>query len=363
MSLTQNEATRFINVIDERIKKLLGRGTVLEITYGEVDSISGRKCAVLIGGDTNPSGGFRIPAGLRVQVGDRVRVVIDPRGDRWVAEVFQTTTYPKMLWDSIRGTVYSGDGTSDPTVMLYQDGFYKVNTDGGYYAGNDSLFDASVDVSGNLTVGGDITTGTGVTAVTLHSTSGLTVDGHISLGNSSVIQYSDTILYRESSFTMATDGHFVVDNNLYLGLAKDTYLYRSAADKLATPDQFSVGTPETAGGSGAFIRPTGSIEIVANGGTAYLDLKTDATTDYAVRISYDGTNGATWSGSSLNIGSGLVLKVNGTQVVTSRRTGWGAPTGTATRSAFATSTVTTAQLAERVKALIDDLTTHGLIGS
>jgi hypothetical protein len=58
-----------------------------------------------------------------------------------------------------------------------------------------------------------------------------------------------------------------------------------------------------------------------------------------------------------------VWRVDDTQVVTNRRTGWAAPTGTATRTAFATSTVTTAQLAERVKALIDDLTTHGLIGA
>ena len=51
------------------------------------------------------------------------------------------------------------------------------------------------------------------------------------------------------------------------------------------------------------------------------------------------------------------------QVVSSRKTGWSAPTGTATRTTFATSTVTLPQLAERVKALIDDLTTHGLIGA
>lgn len=38
-------------------------------------------------------------------------------------------------------------------------------------------------------------------------------------------------------------------------------------------------------------------------------------------------------------------------------TGWGAPTGTATRTTFATGSVTTAQLAERVKAIIDDLGT------
>lgn len=56
-------------------------------------------------------------------------------------------------------------------------------------------------------------------------------------------------------------------------------------------------------------------------------------------------------------------KVSGTQVVGARRTGWSAPTGTATRTSFATSTVTLPDLAERVKAIIDDLTAHGLIGT
>jgi hypothetical protein len=55
--------------------------------------------------------------------------------------------------------------------------------------------------------------------------------------------------------------------------------------------------------------------------------------------------------------------VDGAQVLSNRRTGWSAATGTATRTAFATSTVTTAQLAERVKALIDDLLAHGVIGT
>lgn len=64
-----------------------------------------------------------------------------------------------------------------------------------------------------------------------------------------------------------------------------------------------------------------------------------------------------------NLNLGGTYRVDGTQVVSNRRTGWGAPTGTATRSAFATSTVTLPQLAERVKALLDDLTTHGLIGA
>lgn len=60
------------------------------------------------------------------------------------------------------------------------------------------------------------------------------------------------------------------------------------------------------------------------------------------------------------------LYIDNDRVVKSRRTGWTAATGTATRTAFATSTVTLEELAQRVKALIDDLHSnagHGLIGT
>lgn len=59
-------------------------------------------------------------------------------------------------------------------------------------------------------------------------------------------------------------------------------------------------------------------------------------------------------------------QVAGTRVVNTRKTGWATATGTATRTTFDTATVTTAQLAQRVKALIDDLhgtAGHGLIGT
>lgn len=56
-------------------------------------------------------------------------------------------------------------------------------------------------------------------------------------------------------------------------------------------------------------------------------------------------------------------KVGSSTVVGSRKIGWAAPSGTATRTTFDTGTVTTEQLAERVKGLIDDLISHGLIGT
>ncbi|MFM6399189.1 hypothetical protein, partial [Planktothrix sp.] len=57
------------------------------------------------------------------------------------------------------------------------------------------------------------------------------------------------------------------------------------------------------------------------------------------------------------------FSVGSNQVVSARKIGWTTPTGIATRATFATSTVTLSQLAERVKALIDDLMSHGLIGA
>lgn len=55
-------------------------------------------------------------------------------------------------------------------------------------------------------------------------------------------------------------------------------------------------------------------------------------------------------------------KVDAVKVVSNRRTGWGAPSGTASRATFETSGATVGQLAQRLKALIDDLLAHGLIG-
>lgn len=61
------------------------------------------------------------------------------------------------------------------------------------------------------------------------------------------------------------------------------------------------------------------------------------------------------------IGTVAHFEVDDKQVVGAQKTGWTAPTGTATRTAFDTSSVTVSQLAERVKALIEDLGAHGLI--
>lgn len=63
-----------------------------------------------------------------------------------------------------------------------------------------------------------------------------------------------------------------------------------------------------------------------------------------------------------NLVSG-VYQVASVQVVGPRHTGWTAPTGTVSRATFDQSTVTLAQLAQRVAALELDLLSHGLIGT
>ena len=77
----------------------------------------------------------------------------------------------------------------------------------------------------------------------------------------------------------------------------------------------------------------------------------------------DATGSKLQCAGDVNVRSSYVYRLNGTQVISARKTGWAAATGTATRTTFVTSTVTTEQLAQRVKALIDDLISHGLIGA
>jgi hypothetical protein len=87
----------------------------------------------------------------------------------------------------------------------------------------------------------------------------------------------------------------------------------------------------------------------------------DITSTGSTRIEKGLTVGAVTMLATGTINAEGALYVQGTQVVGTRKTGWGAATGTATRTTFATTTVTTELLAQRVKALIDDLMAHGLI--
>lgn len=133
-----------------------------------------------------------------------------------------------------------------------------------------------------------------------------------------------------------------------LGVFAGDYLYR-----ITTNAEFTL-YGGSAGGGGAFVRVYGSahaskanrVEIATAGGT--------------VAALFAGDGAASLAG-ALTVGG--AISVGGSQVVAARRSGWVVPSGTASRTSFDTASVTTEALAERVKALIDDLAAHGLIGS
>lgn len=116
------------------------------------------------------------------------------------------------------------------------------------------------------------------------------------------------------------------------------------------PAAFTVTSPGD--GYGEFERPTVTI-IMPDGSSQRLGMfRADIT---AAQVPLVLNSGAATKVDSLTVGSN--------QVVAARQTGWTAPTGTLSRGTFDQSTVTLPQLAQRVAALITDLTTHGLVGA
>lgn len=90
---------RFVEQIHDDIVRLvehqLGRlvpGTRYGVVFGTPDPVA-RTCAVRVGGSPDPSPGFVYGTQSPVD-GDRVRVVIDPKGDRYIAEVLGRDLLP-----------------------------------------------------------------------------------------------------------------------------------------------------------------------------------------------------------------------------------------------------------------------------
>ena len=128
----------------------------------------------------------------------------------------------------------------------------------------------------------------------------------------------------------------------------------------------SSGVPTVAADTYVVAIDPATNDNVFRSATAFVDGTTAAPTIYRfgqtnVGIGFD-TNAVFLASNSTqrvavnNLGVGF----NGAAAVA--RPTYAAPTGTATRTTFDTATVTTAQLAERVKAMIDDVRVYGLFG-
>lgn len=99
MKLSPRIAADIVDVIDTRERS--ARDARPRTAYGVVDSVDGVWASVRISGDSTPSSGFRLSH--PVPIGGRVRVVIDPDGDRYVDEEYS----------DIRG-----DGATDDTAAI-----------------------------------------------------------------------------------------------------------------------------------------------------------------------------------------------------------------------------------------------------
>lgn len=84
MSLDPRIYQELIRAVDTRIEQWMRSQP--RTAYGIVQAVdtTNRKCSVYLSGDVTPSPGFTYTRTLPPTVGELVRVVIDPRGDRYV---------------------------------------------------------------------------------------------------------------------------------------------------------------------------------------------------------------------------------------------------------------------------------------
>lgn len=152
-------------------------------------------------------------------------------------------------------------------------------------------------------------------------------------------------------------GQAVVGGTAASGGFRLTVLADGAGISIAAPSA-SFASPALALSRGSV---TGSLTATVSG----LELGTQSSADVIVKRGSSERLRVHASGIGV-AGSADVsqeYRQNGVRVLGGRATGWSAPTGTATRGSFDTAGATAAQLAERLKALIDDLLAHGLIGA
>lgn len=81
-------ADQLVKAVEERLMQRLGSYAFLEYRFGVVKDVTNSVANVYLGGDDYASPGFRVPIGMSVATNYKVRVAIDPKGDRWISDVF-----------------------------------------------------------------------------------------------------------------------------------------------------------------------------------------------------------------------------------------------------------------------------------
>ena len=199
----------------------------------------------------------------------------------------------------------------------------------------------------------------------------ISIAGGLTLSSVGTLQWStDTILQRDAANTLAMYNSTNQQTLRVYGARTDASNYRYAALTMTTAGELQLRSEGL--GTGA----SGNTFRLTMNGVDALTITAANTATFAGGFQLAAAGIIQWAGRSrLTSTDGTVNMTNqagtgftglqfvGTQVLTTRRTGWTAPTGTALRTGFDTSTGTLTQALQTLKALIDDLTTHGIIGT
>lgn len=262
------DASRIIDVIDQRVSKATRSGANIEYTWGKVSAVAsdGKSASAYLYGETDGayvSEGFTLPETTYVTVGDAVKVAMDySTGERWVEEVnVPATAYKKLSFDLIGGKIVFGDGTAAPTGVIK------------YEAGRQFTIEDTASVGG---LGTDIFA-QGTLQIRTDRSS-----GHALLVANSPTQTTNM------TFRLSTLGAMEWGSG---SAPRDTNLYREGADLLATDDTFRVGgslavgsTSDAGHGVDGLKISGGNIEM--RNANPFIDFKT-TDIDYGARIIYD----------------------------------------------------------------------------
>lgn len=317
----QNDATRLLGVINNLVEQKTKSGAHIEVTYGQVFQLSGSMASVYLAGSRElaladsgvpePSEDFRVPAWMGLAASDYVRVSMDARGHRWIDEQLPTTAVGKVRINSASGVIEFGDGATYD-VNLYRNGVNMLQTDDQFRvisgsgitvvstaaAGAFRTFNDALDTQPKFKIGdtGILSWGAGNDTAPDVSLYRLTTN-YLTVGAGNILRVKpslasdfgfDVHLGTESSTRFRIYG----DGDLSWGdgtNAHDATIGRTSASVLGTGvgDSLLVSNPTTSGGSGVWLNATGSIEIVWNLGTPFIDFKNAQVDDYDSRIIYN----------------------------------------------------------------------------
>ena len=295
-----------------------------------------------------------INIGATVQQANAIRVyggsIVSMPGWGWIEQIAAGGTVPNLS-NVCDGVVFENNGVNGSAVTghMYLENTVKMSVINCYFEDTPGQVPVSAILIGDATNSGQAITISG----NMFATTGTNVINNVN-GQTVII----TGNYAGGAVT-----NFVNQGTLTRGAVIRSNRAPAATNVWAGTDggletNIDVGTLTNANGTSSFGYSFNSISGLAQD----LEVRTrSGGANVMVFVNAAGTSVGAVSDTGFVAGAGF--SVGGDQVVGARSTGWSAMSGTATKGGFNTATVTTAQLAQVVKALTDALTTSGAIGA